>query len=346
MLFSKKEKTKKIETVSKDDGIIVHTMPSGLMNSSVITSASSQKSSPLNAIIFVVIFLIVGGGAFFIFKDYLFPNGISFLGGSKVNTLNIPIENNNINTLPGSNEPIENTNIVINSNINNNTNSFTNVEPPKEIEGNDNTNNVNNSNTNSAIIPVYIIPHASDRDMDTMPDIEEEIYETKPGIADTDKDGFWDGQEVANLYDPNNSSSSDLRNSPLVKYYNNPTYKYQILYPASWKVVRLGGSDQEVTFVSDNKEFIEVAIMDNPNALTAVDWYLNQIPKEQASQPERIWANNFMGIKSLDGLSVYLTPISGDKNFIYSISYMLGSHTNVSFPVTFDMMVRSFDLRD
>jgi len=105
----------------------------------------------------------------------------------------------------------------------------------------------------------------------------------------------------------------------------------------------LGGGDQEVTFVSPTKEFIEITVMDNPQGLTAVEWYLKQIPDNLKFKAERIWANNFMGIKSIDGMHVYLTPISGKRNFIYSVSYMVGSQVYMSYPATFQMMIRSFD---
>jgi len=192
---------------------------------------------------------------------------------------------------------------------------------------------------------IQIIPYAQDKDRDTMTDVEEALYGTNVNIGDTDSDGFLDGQEIANLYDPTKKGSAEIIDSDLIKIYTNPLYKYSIFYPSSWRVVPLSGGDQEITFVSGTKEFIEVAVMDNPSGLTASDWYLEQIPKNLTEEVETVWANNFQGVKSLDNMHVYLTPITGEKNFIYHISYMVGSQTNISYPGTFKMMVSSFDFR-
>jgi hypothetical protein len=353
MLFGKKiKKDKNKQPEKKESNVVVHTLPAKLLKKKSGVSGGSNKGNPLNFLIFFVIFLLVGGGSFFIFKDYIFPDGLPFLSQPSNENINNSNTNEEPVGLPNTNSYNDNTNNSNeNSNENDNTNTLSNVNvTPKRNNRNtnDNTNSNENDNTNTKVDPLnqYLqtIPPAPDRDRDTMPDIEEALYGTKPGISDTDRDGFLDGQELAHAYNPLEKNSDKIIESGLVKVYNNPTYRYSVLYPASWKVVPLGGSDQEMTFVSDNKEFIEVAIMDNPDALTAIDWYLNQIPAELAGKAERIWANNFMGIKSLDGLNFYLTPNSGDKNFIYQISYMAGSHTHISFPITFQMMIRTFDL--
>lgn len=343
-MFSKKTQPENLSQVQPKNDVVVHTMPLKFLKKSV----SGSQGSPANALVFVIIFLLIASGGVYFFRDYIFPNGIPFLVGGKVDISSETNENinDNLNTLANINASNNNENINaslgdININKNDNRNRNVNINGNENNNANGNENNNTNIDINSYI---QIIPSAPDRDGDTLTDTEEDLYKTKSAIADTDKDGFWDGQEIANLYDPIKKDSGNLRTSGLVKIYNNETYRYSVLYPDSWKVVPLGGSDQEVTFVSENKEFIEIAIMDNPEAMTATEWYLKQIPPELVSKTERIWANNFMGIKSLDGLNVYLTPISGDRNFIYSISYMVGSHTHISFPVTFQMMVRSFDL--
>ncbi len=352
MLFGKKKKEKsKKQPEKQEDKVIIHTLPAKLLKKRSRVAVSGNKGNPLNMLIFFVIFLLVGGGSFFIFKDYIFPDGFSFLRQSSNENVNEVNVNKEPVGLPNTNSINDNSNKNDNENTNN-TNTLSNVNLNKNrnrnINRNSNENDNINKNANDKKDPLttYIqtIPSAPDRDRDTMPDIEEALYGTKPGISDTDRDGFLDGQELANAYNPLEKNSDKLLESELVKIYNNPTYRYSVFYPSSWKVIPLGGSDQEITFVSDNKEFVEIAVMDNPDALTAVDWYLDQIPSELASKAERMWANNFMGIKSLDGLNVYLTPISGNKNFIYQISYMVGSHTHISFPITFQMMVRTFDL--
>ena len=354
MLFGKKKKkNSKKQPEKKASEVVVHTLPTKLLKKRSGVSVGGKKGNPLNFLIFFVIFLLVGGASFFIFKDYIFPEGFPFLNQPNNENINEVNTNEDPVGLPNTNSINDNSNKNVNSNENNNKNDNTNTLSNVNINKNRNRNinkntndNTNDNNKNINPLDPYLqtIPPAPDRDRDTIPDIEEALYGTKPGISDTDRDGFLDGQELANAYNPLEKGSNKILESGLVKIYNNPTYRYSVFYPSSWKVIPLGGSDQEMTFVSDNKEFIEIAVMDNPEALTAVDWYLDQIPVELAGKAERIWANNFMGIKSLDGLNFYLTPISSNKNFIYQISYMVGSHTHISFPITFQMMVRTFDL--
>ena len=317
MFFHKKNKNQKQEEKNPNKGIDIHVMPKKFLRKADVNDKGS------NAAVFVLIFLIVLGVAAYFLSNYIFPNGVSFL-------------KNNSNKVAVNDSANKNSNMLENENTNINENINDSI-----LNRNYNTNTNTNANTNTSVIPV--IPISSDKDYDTLTDIEEAIYKTNPSISDTDKDGFLDGQELANLYDPLIGGSVRIEDSSLIDKYINPTYGYSILYPKSWQVAPLGGGDQEITFVSSNKEFIEVTVMDNSEGLTAVGWYLNQIPKSSGYKAERVWANNFMGIKSLDGMHVYLTPISGKRNFIYTISYMVGSHAYISYPATFQMMIRSFD---
>ncbi len=351
-MFRKIKNQKIKETASDSDKeITVHTMPKKLLK----TRPATKSGDHLNIIVFIVIFAVIGGASAYFFRGYLFPSKAKPVAVNNINIINNNINknihkntdgsaNNNVNKNKNVNKINKNAG-GLNRNYNRNVNF--NINDVIRINSNDNANiNSNaNENKNSNTSAITIIPPAPDKDSDTLTDIEEILYGTKSNVSDTDGDGFLDGQELANLYDPLSKDSKKIKDSGLIKVYVNPTYKYSIFYPASWHKVSLGGGDQEVTFVSATKEFIEVTVMDNPKGLTASEWYLEQIPKDLAYKAELVWANKFRGIKSLDGMYVYLTPISGENNFIYSISYMVGSQTSISYPVTFQMMVRSFDLQ-
>lgn len=54
----------------------------------------------------------------------------------------------------------------------------------------------------------------ADADSDGLPDDLERIYQTKPDDADTDGDGFQDGLEVANGYDPTKKAPGDKISIP------------------------------------------------------------------------------------------------------------------------------------
>lgn len=326
----KKNKSNNIEEqiiFEPEKKITIHIMPKRFLRE------VKTESNFLGIFIFILIFIAVGFFALYFFQDSIFPNGLPFFTHKNENEnsafkLNLNNSNsstnqeNNINTL-NRNHNLNNSNI-------NNSNSNINV----------NINNANtNTNTNSSLISM-----APDRDKDTLTDAEEVLYKSNPNNPDTDGDGFLDGQEVANLYNPLTGSSELIENSGMTKNYINKVYNYSVIYPKSWQVVLMADKDRDVALVSSNKEFIEITIIDNPKGISAEQWYLKQIPANLAYKVEKIWANNFVGVKSLDAMHFYLTPISGKKNFIYSISYMVGSHMNITYPSTFKMIVRSFDI--
>lgn len=331
----KKQEKNNQENISEQDisepekEIKIHIMPNKFL------SEVKQESSRLSIFIFILIFIAVGCAFLYFFQDDIFPNGIPFINNENENSeLNLNANNNN-QTANANNTNTLNRNYNINDNVNNINNSNDNF--------NDNTNININTNINSNVNDI-IISMSSDKDKDTLTDAEEELYQANPNNPDTDGDGFLDGQEVANLYSPLTGEAELMEHSGMTKNYINSTYSYSVIYPVSWQVVSLAGGDKEIAFVSENKEFIEITILDNPQGLNAEQWYLKQIPFNLAYKVERLWANNFMGVKSLDGMHFYLTPISGKKNFIYSVSYMVGSRMNITYPATFKMIVRSFDI--
>lgn len=337
--FKKQKKEKKKikendfdQNISENEKEIkIHIMPKKFL------SEVKKESSSLGIIIFILIFIAVGCASIYFFQDDIFPNGIPFISSeNEKSELNLNNNNNN-QTANVNNTNTLNRNYDINNNSNNINNSNDNFNDNTNINNNINVNI--NSNVNDVVISI-----SSDKDNDTLTDAEEVLYQANPNNPDTDGDGFLDGQEVANLYSPLTGKAELMEYSGMTKNYINSTYSYSVIYPVSWQVVSLAGGDREIAFVSENKEFIEITIVDNPEGVNAEQWYLEQISPQLAYKVEKLWANNFMGVKSLDGMHFYLTPISGKKNFIYSVSYMVGSHMNITYPTTFKMLVRSFDI--
>ena len=50
--------------------------------------------------------------------------------------------------------------------------------------------------------PMILLMNSSDIDSDSLTDLEEELFGIDSGTWDTDGDGYYDGQEVFNLYNP------------------------------------------------------------------------------------------------------------------------------------------------
>ena len=137
----------------------------------------------------------------------------------KLNDIYVTLKNPDFGVSPATN-----TNINTNSNTNTNQNTSQNNYQPAYY----------NYQSLSSLIPEDL--HKVDSDNDGLSDFEEKyIYDTNPFEADTDQDGYKDGLEVKNSYNPNGSGSISFQrfsylkprvNSPSIeKYYAQSLYK-------------------------------------------------------------------------------------------------------------------------
>ncbi|MCX6779537.1 MAG: hypothetical protein NTU97_04940 [Candidatus Magasanikbacteria bacterium] len=190
-----------------------------------------------------------------------------------------------------------------------------------------------------AVFPFKNYTKAADTDNDELTNIEEVIYGTLADKPDTDEDGFPDGLEVINLYNPLGFKPVKLIDSGKVKNYVNPTYNYSVLSPLTWVVQALDANNEQVIFSSDTGEFIEILVEDNPLKLSVSDWYLGQSPGVSASDLKTVTTKDgLVGILSPDGLAAYL-PF---EDRIFVIYYNIGLQAEVNFLATFKMMINSF----
>ena len=229
-----------------------------------------------------------------------------------------------------------------NENINVNENVNANINVNENVNANINVNeNVNvNKNVNVALEPIEV-PISLDSDNDGLTDEEERLFDTGVQKPDTDLDGYLDSEELIHLYSPKSGGMARLENSGLVKVYINSTFSYKILYPAAWVASATDQTDTLVMFSSDTGEFIEVLIQENPRGLSLRDWYLEQAPTVDASLlGDVISESGIEGLKSPDGLSVYLTG----SGYIFVVHYNIGTKIELNYRATFEMMIRSFEL--
>ncbi len=189
---------------------------------------------------------------------------------------------------------------------------------------------------------------STDIDFDGLTDTEETLYTTQSTIPDTDSDGYLDGQEVTNLYNPTGTAPVRLADSALVTRYTNPTFGYSILRPAPWVVRALDEKNpREVLFNAPTGEFIQVIVDDNTEGLSAVQWYAKQFPDILPESLERVFMGNLDGVWTQDKTTVYLTktmPDASGKRVLFGITYNYGERTNVNFRTTFTMMLKSFSV--
>jgi hypothetical protein len=258
-------------------------------------------------------------------------------------TINLPQPDINENT--NINEPVDNINIEPDENINVEIDENLNINENENINENTNSNTNGNINTNLNIAPPEVNYSSSlDSDKDGLTDIEEEIYKTERNLPDTDADGFIDGQELINGYNPKAAGSSSLATSGLVNKYSNPVFNYEILHPSAWLDRPTDQSLKEVIFQSATGEYIQIIVEDNIGSVDIVEWYIEQSPLSQLGQLEReTLASGYEVLISPDKLTYYLVD-KQNPELVYVITYTIGTKTRINFLTTFQMMINSFNL--
>ncbi len=180
---------------------------------------------------------------------------------------------------------------------------------------------------------------ATDSDADGLTDSEEIIYRTNKNNADTDGDGYQDGLEVANLYNPIIAGSAKLLDSDLVKTHVDENYHYNLLYPSGWRVRETSNYIifQDVT----GEEFIQVIIEDNSNNYKDVkEWYQKYLKQDPALLTDTVINGGTPAIMTEDKMKIYFFF---DGN-VYGLIYNPNTRQYGNFFTTFNMVVKSFHL--
>lgn len=179
-----------------------------------------------------------------------------------------------------------------------------------------------------------------DSDKDGLSDKEEDLFLSDKFLADTDGDGYLDGLEVANLYDPNISAPAKIIDGgDAVKSYNET--RYSLLYPASWKAAV--SEEGKVIFSAGDGEFVELLISPNQDSLSIIDWYKAQTSGDmEVGELSEILNKNY-----LKTLMINNTVYINDYNYIYiltynPINYETGTSTE-NYSAIFSMMRQSFN---
>lgn len=187
-----------------------------------------------------------------------------------------------------------------------------------------------------------VLEMSIDSDFDLLTDVEEVEWGTNALNTDTDGDGYNDGVELVNLYNPNVSGSGTgkLIESNLIKVFENLDYDYSIFYPTSWQVQ----SDflDQVIFIPANGDFVQIIVQDNFDGFSAKDWYLQQNSDIDESELIEVELAGMSGVKTLNGLNIYLA----DENYIYILSYNVGLRSELDYKTTFEMMQKSFQVNN
>lgn len=178
-----------------------------------------------------------------------------------------------------------------------------------------------------------------DSDNDGLSDKEEAILGTDPSKPDSDGDGYQDSDELNGLYDP--ASKGKLTDNKNISLYKNLAKNYSVLYPTVWKVEKVDGDDSLI-FMSADGQFFQIVAQANANKQTVEDWYKDQFNLTAINMNNLMTGSGWTGIKSDDGLNVYLTD-SLLKN-IYVLSYAPGTDKTIDYSRLFAIFVKTFTL--
>ena len=103
----------------------------------------------------------------------------------------------------------------------------------------------------------------------------------------------------------------------------------------------MGGEDS-VMFKSDDNNFFQIIVRPNVDKESVDDWYKKQFEIDEIDDEKIINTDNWHGIKSDDGLVIYL---SDSKNeYLFVLTYGPGPDDILNYKNIFDMFVKSFNI--
>ena len=329
--FFKKNKLEQLETFKekvsepvltesvKADNVAIHVMPERFHNQTV--KQASAKTTGLVIIIGGAIVLLIASAAlyYFLFRK---PNAIV--------TQKPPVAAEN-NQPPADQIPKTPKALIA-------TDTETATLPPNgEIA----TTTI--ATTTSEITPAaeLSLSLGVDGDNDGLTDIEEIFLGTGSTTPDTDSDGYLDGAELINLYNP--AGDGKLTANSQIALYENKTFAYDLLYPLTWQT-SINGGDDSLMFKTGDNQFVQVIAQPNINKQTVDAWYREQLDVLTINEVDRVSGSNWQGIKSSDGLNIYL--MDKKQNYIFSLTYNPGGAKTLEYFNIFQMMIKSFNLKD
>ncbi len=187
-------------------------------------------------------------------------------------------------------------------------------------------------------LPQVSYATSRDDDADTLTNREEEVFVTDPEIWDTDQDGYYDGLEIINLYNPKGIAPQKIIDSGLVREYINPVYQYRFYYPSSWRVDAVAQEFDDILISTDTGDYIEIRVFPKEPNVTFSSWFSTFLPGENFLSLNE-FSNRFQisGYKRADNqVGFFETPTA-----IYSLIYFYGEEKNL-FPHIMEIVLQSF----
>lgn len=186
--------------------------------------------------------------------------------------------------------------------------------------------------------PAAPLPSSIDTDQDGLTDVEEVVYGTDQAQPDSDSDGYLDGDEVKNGYNP--QGSGRLVDSGLGKTYTSATAPlFTVVYPSAWSLERGGDGGDDVRLIASPDEFLAIRLEPSNNQ-TLLDWYRIVAP-DVAIVPELSeFVGNHIGIYSPDRQTFYFIDANRPTE-VFVVNYNSGGKAELNFRSIFESIIRS-----
>lgn len=205
----------------------------------------------------------------------------------------------------------------------------------------------NNENTdNGTVTPPPPPPPMNniDSDQDNLTREEETLFASNINDSDTDNDGYQDGTEIINLYNPNVSGGT-LANSSLVTNFTNNEFKYRLLYPTTWVADILTDTHHTLSILADSElgDNFNVLVINNTDNMDLSTWANDSSihPKLDSANSVTFGKNKISALKQeIDG-DIYIVAVTSSHKIV--VLYDVNAQADRYFDTTFQMMLNSFE---
>lgn len=189
------------------------------------------------------------------------------------------------------------------------------------------------------VFPSLLLADSVDLDVDSLTDAEEALLGTDSGVWDSDRDGYYDGQEVFNLYNPLGFAPIKLIDSGLIDEYQNSSWGYRLYYPKGWELAPVDRESRQVLLSAITGDFVEVRVFEKEGGESFVDWFGRVAVGQQYTDLIPI-VNRFQesGFKRRDDLIAYFST----DRVVFVLLYHPGISETVSYRHLMQMVTQSF----
>jgi len=184
-------------------------------------------------------------------------------------------------------------------------------------------------------------PAGLDTDSDGLTDLEEGIFGSDARNPDTDGDGFLDGNEVFNLYNPAGRAPAKLLGSGLVKEASG-SIGWSMFIPTAWTITMDKTDGAEATIATGHGEAFKLTIERNDDGLAVLDWFLKNNPDADKTRIMQFKSKGgYDGIIGPDLLTTYIPW--GNRIFVFH--YDMAKQPFINYRTVYSMMMNSLQLK-